>query len=847
MPRANLDSVMSRLQRRTLVLGALLLPVAVGGAAIGHGLKGDLPDVEALDRYTPPLNTRVLARDGATIGSFGEQRRTLLAQKDIPKVFLQALVAVEDSNFYKHGGIDLKGIARAAWHDLTTMSFEQGASTITQQLSRNLFLKPDKTPRRKVQEMLLAMDIEKRYSKDEILRMYCNQVYMGHGRYGLAAAAEYYFDKHAPELDLSESALLAGLIQRPEGLSPFRNPEASIKRRAHVLERMVAEGDITPQQAEQAKRAPLVLSSHHDAADIAPYFVEEVRRAIQAKYGEEGIYQGGLEVRTGLDIKIQRAANTAVDAGLRQLDKRQGWRGRIDKVGAGQAPEDWASATWRGGIVDGEVYDGVVLQTSRGQARVKTGTIEGTLDADGVSWTGKKDPAALMRRGDIVRVRVVSHKIADHAVFALEQEPKVEGALVAIDPTTGAVRALVGGSDFRRSEFDRAMQARRQAGSSFKPFVYAAALTRGMTPSDRVLDAPTVFVEPGTLSIYQPENYGKHYYGLLTFREALEKSANIAAVKVLDRAGFAPVIDLARELGLTTQLRPFPSMALGAFEVSLYEMTSAYGAFANQGVRVEPYLVESVRSREGTVLETTKPAAREVLSPQVAAVMNSLLEGVITDGTGAAAASLGRPLAGKTGTTDDFTDAWFIGYTPDLVVGVWVGFDAKKTLGSRETGAQAALPIWQSVMENALRDVPPLPFPDVEGVTHVSVDHTTGLRAVDSAGCVERINEAFLEGTEPTQECSAAEHARLQLPWILARYPLDDQGELVIPEDDFNALLTSEPTLSGGTLRAHVVPGATKRLPDALEGKVDPTPWVGSDGRAAEVVLLGEASGAEAP
>ena len=507
----------------------------------------------------------------------------------------------------------------------------------------------------------------------------------------------------------------------------------------------------------------------------------------------------------------------AVDTGLRQLDKRQGWRGRIDKVTAGQTPEDWASATWRAGITNGEIYDGVVLQTSRGQARIKMGTLEGTLDADAVAWTGKKDPAALMRRGDIIRVRVVSQKSLGHAVFALEQEPKVEGALVAIDATTGAVRALVGGSDFRRSEFDRAMQARRQAGSSFKPFVYAAALTRGMTPSDRVLDAPTVFVEPGTLSIYQPENYGKHYYGLLTFREALEKSANIAAVKVLDRAGFAPVIDLARELGLTTQLRPFPSMALG------------------------------VRSREGTVLETTKPAAREVLSPQVAAVMNSLLEGVITDGTGAAAASLGRPLAGKTGTTDDFTDAWFIGYTPDLVVGVWVGFDTKKTLGSRETGAQAALPIWQSVMENALRDVPPLSFPEVEGVTHVSVDHATGLRAVDSAGCVEPINETFLEGTEPTQECSAAEHARLQLPWILARYPLDEQGELVIPEDDFNVLVTSEPTLSGGTLRTHVVPGATKRLPDALEGKVDPTPWVGSDGRAAEVVLLGGASHAEAP
>ncbi len=853
---------MSGLQRRTLVLGVLLLPVAIGGAALGHGLKLDLPDVETLDRYTPPLNTRVLARDGATIGSFGEQRRTLLAQKDIPKNFLQALVAVEDSSFYKHGGIDFKGIARAAWHDLTTMSFEQGASTLTQQLSRNLFLKPDKTPRRKVQEILLAMEIEQRYSKDEILRMYCNQVYMGHGRYGLEAASQFYFGKHAPELDLPEAALLAGLIQRPEGLSPFKNADASVRRRNHVLLRMLAERIITAEQADGARRAPLTLSTRHDAIEIAPYLVEEVRRALQARYGEEGIYQGGLEVRTGIDIAFQRIANSSVALGLRQLDKRQGWRGRIDKVAAGGSPESWASASWREGVREGDTYDGVVLQTHRGRARVRVGAIEGFLDADGVAWTGRADPAAFLRRGDVLRVRIVSAKIPGHATFALEQEPKVEGALVAIDPKSGAVRALVGGFDFRRSQFDRAMQARRQAGSSFKPIVYAAALMRGMTPSDAVLDAPTAFVEPGTWSVYQPENYGQTYYGLLTLREALEKSANISAVKVLDRAGFRPVIALARALGLTTALEPFPSMALGAFEVSLFELTSAYGAFANQGVRVEPYLVESVRSREGAVLEQAKPAVREALTSPIASIMNALLEGVITDGTGAAASSLGRPLAGKTGTTDDFTDAWFIGYTPDLVVGVWVGFDTKKSLGSRETGAQAALPIWQHFMENALRDEPPAPFPDSEGVTHTAVDRATGLRALETAGCVDLVQESFVEGTEPTRDCSPAEHARRRLPWTLQRYDLDEDGALVVLEDDLPALLASEPLLTvnarqttivvaspGGpvTLPLRVAAGRTQRLPPALEGKVDPTGWVGKDGRDAEVVLLGEASRDETP
>jgi penicillin-binding protein 1A len=848
---------MSRTQRRTLLLGAVLLPAALGGLALGHGLKIELPDVEALDRYTPPLNTRVLARDGSTIGSFGEQRRTLLAQKDIPKMFVQALVAVEDAKFYEHGGIDIKGIARAAWHDLTTMSFEQGASTLTQQLSRNLFLKPDKTPKRKVEEMLLAMEIEQRYSKEEIIRMYCNQVYMGHGHYGVEAAAEFYFGKHAMELDLAESALLAGLIQRPEGLSPFRNADASVRRRAHVLDRMVAAGVVTQDQAEAAKREPLVLSSRRDATDIAPYFVEEVRRALQAKFGEEGVYQGGLEVRTGIDVAMQRVANRAVEQGLRELDKRQGWRGRVGKVEAGQQPEAWAAPSWREGVQEGGTYDAVVLETSRGRAKVRVGRLSGALDADSVAWTGRKDPAAIVRRGDVVRVRVVSAKIPDHAVFALEQEPKVEGALVAIDPQTGAVRALVGGLDFRRSEFDRSMQARRQAGSSFKPFVYAAALQRGMTSSDRVLDAPTVFVEPGTLSLYQPENYGTKYYGLLTLREALEKSANISAVKVLDRAGFRRVISLARDLGVTTELQPFPSMALGAFEVSLFEMTSAYGAFANQGVHVAPYLIEAVRSREGALLEEAKPTAREVLTPQIAALMNSLLEGVITDGTGAAAASLGRPLAGKTGTTDDCTDAWFIGYTPDLVVGVWVGFDAKKSLGSRETGAQAALPIWMAFMEDTLRDQPATPFPDVPGVVHATVDRATGLRAVDTAGCVELIQDTYLEGTEPAFDCSAAEHARLRLPWILARYDLDDQGALVVPADDLATLLATEPLLTVDaarktlsvasqeapvSIRLKVVPGGTPRLPPSLEGEVDPTPLLGKDGRPAEVVLLGEAT-----
>jgi hypothetical protein len=348
-PRANLPRAMSRTKKRTLVLGALLLPAVIGGAGLGYGLKLDLPDVEALDRYTPALNTRVVARDGSSIGSFGDQRRTLLAQKDIPKNFEQALVAVEDSHFYEHGGVDVKGIARAAWHDLTTMSFAQGASTITQQLSRNLFLTQAKTAKRKLQEMMLALEIERRYSKEEILRMYCNQVYMGHGRYGLEAAAQLYFSKHAPELNLPEAALLAGLVQRPETLSPLKNPELAVKRRNHVLDRMAEEKMLTREEANAAKGAPLQLLPHRDAIDLAPYFVEEVRRAIQAKYGEEGIYRSGLEIKTGLDPAMQRAANARDRLGPPQARQAPGWRGRIDRVPAGWTLPPGRSASWRDG------------------------------------------------------------------------------------------------------------------------------------------------------------------------------------------------------------------------------------------------------------------------------------------------------------------------------------------------------------------------------------------------------------------------------------------------------------------------------------------------------------------
>ena len=840
-----------------VLLGLALVPAAATGAVLGYGLKFDLPDVAKLEDYTPPLSTRVLAREGTPLASFGEQRRVLIPYGDIPKVFEQALIAVEDASFYRHSGIDVQGIARAAWYDLTHLTLEQGASTITQQLARNLFpdvLRPEKTAHRKFQEMLLAFEIERRYTKQEILRLYCNQVYMGHGRYGIEAASRYYFGKPAKGMTLPEASLLAGLVQRPEGLSPFRHPDRAVRRRNHVLDRMADEGFIRPSTAAAARKEPLGLAAQRETADVAPYFVEEVRRLMQAKYGDESLYQAGLEVRTTLDPRLQKLANAAVDFGLRELDKRQGWRGVKARVPPGASPETWEPPSWKDGLRSGEVTDAVVVSVSQARAQVRVGPHQGALGPDQIAWTGRTYASSLLKRGDVVRVRVESVGAGKEPRLLLEQDPRVEAALVALEPSTGAIRALVGGFDYRRSEFDRAMQARRQCGSAFKPFVFAAALAQGMTAAQTILDEPTVFIDPETFVPYQPENYGDKYYATLTLRHALEKSVNIATVKLLSEVGFPPVIDMARRLGIRTEMRPYPSLALGAFEVTLLDLTSAYGTFANQGVRVEPHLVSEVLASDGANLERARPEVHDVVSPQIAYLMNRLLEGVVTDGTGAAAAELGRPLAGKTGTTNDFTDAWFIGYAPDLAVGVWVGFDEKRSLGDRVTGAQAALPIWKKFMETAYEGRPPEDFPVPPGIVVSTIDPSTGLKASDAAGCAPVLAEVFLAGTEPVSYCSEAQHQRLKLPYPFQRYGLDENGSLSIPSGELDRLLAAEPTVrlvaGGRRLEAdtpegrislpvrRVSGGESEPIPPEAAGRIDPSAWLGTDGRPARATMI---------
>lgn len=575
-----------------LLVAATLL-AGISGGMLGYFMRFDLPDVRALEDYNPPLMTQVMAVDGSLLDTFAEQRRIMIEYGDIPVVFRNALLATEDASFHRHTGIDLKGIARALWQDIRSLRLAQGASTLTQQLARNLFLHPDKTIKRKLQEALLALEIERQYTKQEILAFYCNQIYMGHGRYGLEAAARFYFGRPAREINVAEAAMLAGLIQRPEGLSPLKHPERAFHRRNFVLRRMVTVGYMTPEEAATLQPRPIEISPRKPA-DLAPYFVEEVRRWLQESHGGSGIYTEGLTVRTTLDPRLQKIAERAVDRGLRELDKRQGWRGVTSSVPEGEDPAIWVPpGTSEAPDLDA-VHDGVVVALESGNCRVRVGPLSGVLGAKQVEWTGKLKPAELFSVGDVIRVRLVGVDEEGGALLELEQEPVVEAALIALNPATGAVLALVGGHDFERSEFDRAMQAKRQTGSAFKPLVYAAALTRGRTLAETLVDGPTVFLDPRLPDPYQPENYTNKYYETVTLRTALEKSANISTVMLLDVIGYDAVIDTARRLGIKSDLRPYPSLALGSFETTLLQLTSAYGTFANQGVLVEPHLVEEV-------------------------------------------------------------------------------------------------------------------------------------------------------------------------------------------------------------------------------------------------------------
>jgi penicillin-binding protein 1A len=705
-----------KLVGRFLFAFLVLLSAAVGATA---GLllvyTTDLPQVDELERYRPSAVTELYDGQGRVIGTFALQRRVIAAYEDYPEVLRNALVSIEDKDFYRHSGINVWRIVGAAYRDIESGGKVQGASTLTMQLARNLFLSPDRSFYRKVQEALLAIQIERRFTKPQIFTLYANQIFLGHGAYGYEAASEYYFSKPAKQLKLEEAALLAGLPKAPQYYSPVTHPERALKRRNLVLNAMLEDGKITAAQAVEAKNKPIVLNLQKDPNSLAPHYVEEIRRYLEAKYGSDQVHEGGLRVYTSLDMDLQKSARQVLLDGLATYERRHGWQGKLVNVAVpGQKLEKYADPDWDEEPEVNGYEHAVVMQVSPNIATVRFGQYFAPLTVADVAWTQPNKKAKfklpeILRAGDIVYVKVLSLEPPAKARVSLEQDSGAEGALVAIDNASGEIKAMVGGRDFNLSKFNRATQALRQVGSSFKPYVYTAAIDQGATPDDTIVDAPVTFQTPS--GPYVPHNYDDKFEGTITLRRALAQSRNIPALKIADRIGIKTVIEYAHRFGITATIPAYLPVALGSAEITPLEQTSAFSVFPNDGVRVTPRYITKVTDYEGRILEEDYSDIKDVISSHTARVMTSMLREVVLHGTAAAAAKMPYPLAGKTGTTNDFTDAWFVGFSPSLTCGVWIGYDEKRSLGAKESGGHAALPIWIQFMSAALAGKDPGEFP----------------------------------------------------------------------------------------------------------------------------------------
>jgi len=693
-----------------VLFGLLVLLSAAVGATSGLLLvySTDLPQVEELERYRPSSVTELYDGQGRVIGTFALQRRVIATYDDYPEVLRNALVSIEDKDFYRHSGINIWRIVGAAYRDIESGGKVQGASTLTMQLARNLFLSPDRSFYRKVQEALLAIQIERRFTKPQIFTLYANQIFLGHGAYGFEAASEYYFSKPARQLKLEEAALLAGLPKAPQYYSPITHPERAVKRRNLVLNAMLEDGKITATQAADAKSKPIPLNLQKDPNSLAPHYVEEIRRYLEAKYGSDQVHEGGLRVYTSLDMDLQKAAHKALLDGLAAYERRHGWRGKLlNIIAQGQKLDKYADADWdEEPEVNGYMH-ALVTRISPGSAVVRFGQHTATLVQADVAWTKLKLPN-ILHAGDVVYIKVLSLDAGGKTRVSLEQDSGAEGALVAIDNATGEIKAMVGGRDFNLSKFNRATQALRQVGSSFKPYVYTAVIDQGGSPDDTIVDAPVTFQTAS--GPYSPHNYDDKFEGTITLRRAFAQSRNIPALKLADRIGIKTVIDYAHRFGVTANIPVYLPVALGSAEITPLEQTSAFSVFPNDGVRVAPRYITKVTDYEGRILEEDFSDIKDAVSSRTARIMTSMLREVVLHGTAVAAAKMPYPLAGKTGTTNDFTDAWFVGFSPTLTCGVWIGYDEKKSLGEKETGARAALPIWMQFMNAALAGKDPGEF-----------------------------------------------------------------------------------------------------------------------------------------
>lgn len=750
----------------------VLLAVVIAGVGTLTGvyfyLSEELPKIASLADYRPSIITTVYSDDNRKIAEFYKERRIVVALSDIPAMMKDAFIAAEDSRFYKHGGIDFLSIVRAFFKNIEAGTIVQGGSTITQQVTKSFLLTPEKSYSRKIREAILAYRIDKSFSKDDVLFLYLNQIYLGHGAYGVEAASENYFGRSATELNLAECAILAGLPQAPSRYSPFRYPERAKQRQIYVLNRMVAEGYITNIQATEAINTPLDIKPRRNwYIEKVPVYTEHIRRYVEKKYGPTVLYREGLKIYSAVNIEMQKMARKHVQKGLLALDKRQGYRGPESHL----EPEaiEAFSKTIRdeldeSPLEEGKLLKGVVLDVDDQDkvVTVRMGKIMGIIRLADMRWArapnpdipyyeeAVRHPGRVLTVGDVIQVEAKQLiEGTDQWALSLEQTPKVQAALLSLLAENGHVKVMIGGREFKQSQFNRAIQSRRQPGSAFKPIIYASALDKGYTPATMIIDSPIVYQDTLRDFTWKPRNYGEKFYGPTLFRDALAKSRNVITIKILRDIGIDYAIAYARKLGITSALSRDLSLALGSSGVSLLELVNAYSVFANLGYRIKPVFVTRILDRDGNILEENKIERKKVIEKNTAYIVTNLLEGVVQNGTGRRVRALKRPVAGKTGTTNTYNDAWFVGYTPRYVTGVWVGFDEGQSLGKSETGSRAASPIWLGFMQEALTGKPVMSFQAPAGVVFSRIDAETGLLPIPESK--ETIFECFKEGTVPTE------------------------------------------------------------------------------------------------
>ncbi|MDY6823120.1 MAG: PBP1A family penicillin-binding protein [Thermodesulfobacteriota bacterium] len=786
-----------------VLLTVLMVGAVIAGAVAYYHISETLPSIASLKDYKPPVITTLYSADDRKIAEFYEQRRIVMPLSEIPEPFINAFVAAEDARFYQHTGIDLIGVFRALIKNLKAGTIVQGGSTITQQVAKSFFLSSERTYTRKIREAILSYRIEKQLSKREILYLYLNQIYLGHGAYGVAAAAENYFGKKVDELSLSEYALIAGLPQAPSSYSPYHHPERAKRRQIYVLNQMVTEGYVSRAAAETAREKEMDIKPVKSwYQEMAPWYAEHVRRYVENKYGREVLYNEGLSIYTAMNLDMQKIARSEVEKGLRALDKRQGYRGPVKHLTEDdiepflaelrKAVENQETPPAPGDIVKGVVMD---VDDEEGTVYVRFGGGSGQIPLEDMRWARTPDtevawykaaakidrPSQSLRFGDVIHVRIKSlikeetgedsqDEVPPEAataeddspsvgnkryVFSLEQTPAVEAALVCMAVRSGHVKAMIGGRDAGKSHFNRVIQSRRQPGSAFKPVIYAAALDKGYTPASVIIDSAIIFEDKEHDFIWKPQNYEERFFGPTLFRKALEKSHNIPTIKIMMDIGVDYVRDYARKLGIESPLSRDLSIALGSSGIAPIELAKVYSVFPNLGKAVEPIFITKIMDREGRVLEEHTADPKRVIGKDTAYIMTHLLKGVVEHGTGRRVRSLNRPAAGKTGTTDNLDDAWFAGYTPGYVTVVWVGYDQERSLGKSETGSSAASPIWLGFMKEMLKDKPVKTFEVPEGVVFSKIDAKTGLLPGD--GSTETFFECFKKGTVPTEHVDSAD------------------------------------------------------------------------------------------